>query len=199
MTWIDVILPKEADGRLKKLYDQVVDPTGHVDNILTSHSLRPRTLHAHLWLYKAAMHTKPNELSNRERELIAVCVSRSNLCTYCIDHHQTGLARIVGDSNLAEELSRASVGDIESDNLTKRERAFCDYAIKLTISPGQMEKNDVEILRRVGLSDAGILDLNQIVAYFAYANRTVNGLGIDTIGDVLGLHPSENEEGFGHS
>ncbi len=199
MTWIDVIQPQDAEGRLKKLYDQVVDHTGHVDNILTAHSLRPRTLHAHLWLYKATMHTKPNELSNRERELIAVCVSRTNLCEYCITHHQAGLARIVANDELAEELSRASVNEIQSENLTKRERVFCDYAMKLTISPGQMEKNDIVELREVGLSDAGILDLNQIVAYFAYANRTINGLGVDALGDTLGLHPSENEEGFGHS
>lgn len=199
MTWIDVIHPKDSKGRLKKLYDQVVDPTGHVDNILTAHSLRPRTLHAHLWLYKATMHTKPNELSNRERELIAVCVSRTNLCTCCITHHQAGLARIVEDEGLAEEISKASVNEIQSDNLTERERAFCDYAMKLTISPGQMEKNDIEQLREAGLSDSGILDLNQIVAYFAYANRTINGLGVDTTGDTLGLHPSEDEEGFGHS
>lgn len=199
MTWIDVIQPKDAKGRLKKLYDQVVDPTGHVDNILTSHSLRPRTLHGHLWLYKATMHTKPNELSNRERELIAVCVSRSNLCDYCITHHQAGLARIVEDEDLAEEISRAAVNEISSDKLTDRERAFCDYALKLTISPGIMEKNDIILLRKAGLTDAGILDLNQIVAYFAYANRTVNGLGVDAVGDALGLHPSEDEEGFGHS
>ena len=62
-----------------------------------------------------------------------------------------------------------------------------------------MQKNDLEPLRSVGLTDAGILDLNQIIAYFAYANRTVLGLGINTGGDILGLHPSEDEEGFGHS
>ncbi len=199
MTWIDVIAPKNAEGRLKKLYDQVVDRKGHVDNILTAHSLRPRTLHGHLWLYKAAMHTKPNELTNRERELVATCVSRSNQCEYCIRHHQAGLARIVGDEKLAEELSRASVSEIESNNITGRERAFCDYAVKLTLIPGKMKESDLNPLRKVGLSDYGILDLNQIVAYFAYANRTANGLGINTTGDVLGLHPSEDTEGFGHS
>lgn len=199
MTWIEVIEPNNAEGRLKKLYDQVVDPTGHVDNILKAHSLRPRTLHGHLWLYKATMHTKPNELSNRERELVATCVSRSNQCEYCIKHHQAGLAKIVDDEKLAEELSRASVNEINSTNLTDRERVFCDYAIKLTLTPGKMNNSDIDPLRKIGLSDYGILDLNQIVAYFAYANRTVNGLGINTEGDTLGMHPSEDTEGFGHS
>ena len=50
-----------------------------------------------------------------------------------------------------------------------------------------------------GLDDAGILDLNQVVAYFAYANRIASGLGVDLTGDTLGLSPNENEEGFGHS
>ncbi|OLS27946.1 MAG: hypothetical protein HeimC2_09740 [Candidatus Heimdallarchaeota archaeon LC_2] len=199
MTWIETIEPRDAEGRLKKLYDQVVDPTGHVDNILTAHSLRPRTLHAHLWLYKATMHTKPNELTNRERELVATCISRSNKCKYCIKHHQAGLTKIVGDEDLAEELSKASVNELKSEFITNRERVFCNYAVKLTLTPGEMKESDLEPLRQVGLSDYGILDLNQIVAYFAYANRTVNGLGVDVVGDVLGLHPSEDTEGFGHS
>ena len=105
----------------------------------------------------------------------------------------------MNDKELAIKLSKASVSESDSHLLTERERAFCDYAMKLTIAPGQMEKNDLEQLRKVGLSDAGILDLNQVVSYFAYANRIVNGLGIEIAGEILGLHPSADEEGYSHS
>ena len=187
-----------ADGTLKEIYSQVVSPDGQIDNIIKIHSLRPRTLKAHMELYKAAIHSKPNALSPRERELVGVCVSILNGCGYCVEHHRAGLARHVGDEDLAQELSLASVNQVQSSSITPRERALCIYATKLTIEPSEMNEKDLAGLRENGLDDAAILDLNQIVSYFAYANRTVLGLGVNSDGEVLGLHPDENEEGFQH-
>ena len=189
---------QEATGRLKKLYEQVMTPDRHVDRILQIHGLRPRTLAAHLSIYKAALHSKPNALSPRERELIAVCVSRLNECDYCVQHHTAGLGRHVQDQELAQELGKASVGLPSSAELTEREKAMCVYAAKLTEYPATMEESDLDDLRKAGLDDAGILDLNQIVAYFAYANRTVNGLGVEVGDEPLGLHPDEDVQGFQH-
>lgn len=198
MTWIKTVDLKDAEGELKTLYDQVKTPSGHIDNILKAHSLRPRTLVAHLALYKATIHTKPNALSPRERELVGVCVSQLNGCDYCVEHHRAGLARHLGSAQLALELSEAAIGKQASTHLTQREQALCAYATKLTKTPSQMQSYDLDALRKIGLDDAGMLDLNQIVAYFAYANRTVLGLGVSIDGEPLGLHPDENEAGFKH-
>jgi uncharacterized peroxidase-related enzyme len=198
MAWIKTLELGDAKGSLKDLYEQAKSPSGHIDNILKVHSSRPRTLQAHLFLYKAALHSKPNALTPRERELVGVCVSRLNGCEYCVQHHTAGLAGHIRDAALAEELGLASVGEASSKTLTPRERAFCAYAIKLTQTPENMMPEDLEPLRAAGLDDAGILDLNQIVAYFAYANRTVNGLGVEVAGEPLGLHPDEDQEGFQH-
>lgn len=182
MSWIEIIEPGEAKGRLESLYKGVQSPDGHVDNILKIHSLRHRTLRGHLELYKAALHSKPNGLSMRERELVGVCVSLLNECDYCVQHHRAGLARTLGgDADLAEEITRASIGEIDSENLTERERVLCDYTIKLTTDPQNMVAADLEPLRAIGLDDASILDLNQIVSYFAYANRTVNGCAMAAV------------------
>jgi len=45
------------------------------------------------------------------------------------------------------------------------------------------------------------LEINQVCAYFSYANRTVLGLGCSTKGDVLGLSPgnSENPDDWNHA
>lgn len=199
MAWIKRIEIEKAEGLLAKLYDAVKTPDGHVDHILQIHSLRPRTLKGHLELYKAALHSKPNALSQRERELLAVCVSLLNDCHYCVVHHQAGLAGHIGSVDLAEELAQASVGNRESDEITERELVMCAYARKLTLDLGNMLEEDLDAMRAIGMDDAAILDVNQIVAYFAYANRTVNGLGVNPAGEPLGLHPDENVEGFGHS
>jgi uncharacterized peroxidase-related enzyme len=199
MSWIDIVEPEDAEGRLEKIYKSVQTPDGHVDHILKIHSLRPMTLKGHLEIYKAALHSKPNGLSMRERELTAVCVSLLNKCDYCVRHHRAGLARTLGgDAAFVEEITRASVGEIESDKLTERERVLSAYTIKLTMNPQNMVAEDLAPLRAIGLDDATILDLNQVVAYFAYANRTVNGLGVEVAGEALGLHPDEDEEGFAH-
>jgi len=53
-----------------------------------------------------------------------------------------------------------------------------DYADKLTREPWNMTEADLAPLREAGLNDRGILDLNQVVAYFAYVNRVADGLGV---------------------
>ncbi len=199
MTWIRTLSFDEADEHLQKLYAQIQTPDGHIDNILTAHSLRPRTLSGHLVLYKSAMHSKPNALTPRERELVAACVSLSNECEYCVEHHRAGLARLVGDATLAGRLTEASQLRRDVSVLTQRETELCRYALKLSNAPAQMNESDLSPLRAAGLDDAGILDLNQIVSYFAYANRTVLGLGITADGEPLGLHPDEDREGYEHA
>ncbi len=63
------------------MYDDVRDPRGQVDNILSIHSLRPATLRSHLGMYRDAM-VGSRDLSRVQREMIAVVVSAANQCTY---------------------------------------------------------------------------------------------------------------------
>lgn len=52
------------------------------------------------------------------------------------------------------------------------------YAEKLTRQPGHMVREDVEVLRREGFADEDILALAEVTAYYAYANRIADGLGV---------------------
>jgi len=72
---------------------------------------------------------------------------------------------------------------------TPAEQAALAYASQLTLQPGSVGRADVKALKSAGLDDGEILEVNQVAAYFAYANRTVTGLGVDTEGEVLGLSP----------
>lgn len=82
MAWIKMIEEAEAEGRLKEMYDRMIDPrVGRVDNILKIHSLFPETLQNHYDLYKTVMYGK-HGLSRVEREMIAVVVSVVNRCHY---------------------------------------------------------------------------------------------------------------------
>ncbi len=68
--------------------------------------------------------------------------------------------------------------DWRSADLDQRRVAMLDYAVKLTAIPGEVDRSDVAALRTVGLSDRDILDLCEVVAYYAYVNRIADGLGV---------------------
>lgn len=84
------------------------------------------------------------------------------------------MLRFVKKAEVVEALKK----DYKSAPITPRQRALLDYADKLTREPGAMTEEDLAPLRKVGLNDRGILDLNQAVAYFAYVNRVADGLGV---------------------
>jgi uncharacterized protein YciW len=62
------------------------------------------------------------------------------------------------------------------------------YARKLTLAPGDMSQADVDSLKSQGLDDGEILEANQIIGYFNYVNRLLNGLGVTTDGDKVGYY-----------
>lgn len=81
MAWIHIIDDPETGSELHQIYQDQHRHAGAVANILRVHSLAPKALAAHLELYQAAMHSR-GELNQRDRELIAVVVSRANSCEY---------------------------------------------------------------------------------------------------------------------
>ena len=189
MTWIRTIAFEESTGRLRDLYERCKGGGGRVDNILTAHSLRPHTLDGHLHLYRNVLHNPANRLPTWILEAVGVYVSVLNGCRYCVDHHSQGLRRQLGDDGRWQAIHAALTADRPDVAFADRELAMFRYARRLTLTPVAMEESDVIELRDAGLDDGEILELNQVVAYFAYANRTVLGLGVTTAGDVLGTTP----------
>lgn len=200
MSWIKTVSFADATGRLKTLYDRVTGPDQNVDNIMLAHSLRPHSMEGHMALYKAVLHHYGNELPKWYLESIGVYVSYVNGCDYCFEHHYAGMQRLLGDSERAARLRRALVSEVLEDGFDAMHAAGLRYAAKLTRTPADMAEADVSALLAAGFSDGQVLEINQVTAYFSYANRTVLGLGVDVIGDALGLSPgnSENPDDWGH-
>ena len=68
--------------------------------------------------------------------------------------------------------------DYTRADLSPADRTMLDYAVKLTLSPAAVTREDVQALRDAGFDDRAILDIVQITAYFAFVNRTADGLGV---------------------
>lgn len=203
MTWIETISFDAATGRLKAIYERIKGPDDNVDNILMAHSLRPHTLEGHMTLYKYVLHHPGNTLPKWLLEAIGTYVSILNNCAYCIDHHFAGLKRLLADDARANALRiafDAQAPATAGGHLTEREIAALTYAALLTQNPADINEQDIEALRAAGLTDGEILEVNQVTAYFAYANRTVLGLGVSTEGDIIGLSPNDSNDpdNWGH-
>ena len=69
--------------------------------------------------------------------------------------------------------------DYREASLSPRERALCDFAVKLTTLAAEIDETDVEALRAEGLSDPEISDAIQVIGYFNYVTRVADGVGID--------------------
>ncbi len=195
MTWITTIAYAEASGKLKRLFDRVKGPDDNVDNIMMAHSLRPHTMEGHMVLYKNALHHSANTLPKWFLETLGVWVSSLNGCDYCVEHHFAGLARLLNDDARAARI-RAAIEerDIGALPLEGPQKMAMLYAQALTETPAEVVEPMVTGLRAGGFEDGEILEINQVVAYFNYANRTVLGLGVSTEGDIIGLSPGNSDD-----
>ncbi len=195
MSWIKTVPYNDATGKLKKLYDRVKGPDDNVDNIMMSHSLRPHTMEGHMAIYKNVLHHTGNTLPKWFLELIGVWVSALNECDYCVEHHFAGMKRLLNDDARADTLREAiEDGDVDVAPLTDAEKMALGYAAMLTLTPSKVPEEAIKALRSVGFDDGEILEINQVTAYFNYANRTVLGLGCDTDGDIIGLSPNNSDD-----
>lgn len=192
--WITNVAYAKATGKLRKLYDRIKGPDNVVDQIMMAHSLRPHTMEGHMTLYKYVLHHSANTVPKWFLETLGVHVSLLNNCSYCVDHHFAGLCRLLGDDGKASDIRAILEGGGREDILSAAQQAALDYATQLTLEPQAPDEELVIRMREAGYDDGEILEINQVVAYFNYANRTVLGLGVTTEGDILGLSPNESDD-----
>ncbi len=194
MSYIKTIPYTEAEGKLKKLYDKVKGPDDNVDNVLMVHSLRPHTLNGHMVLYKSVLHHKDNTFDKWYLEALGTYVSLLNGCDYCFDHHAEGLRKNLDDNPRFETIYQAIKDDKIELVFDTKQMAGAEYARKLTLEHTTITKEYIQTLRDRGFNDGEILEVNQVVSYFNYVNRMVVGLGVDTVDDIIGLSPNNNDE-----
>ena len=194
MTWITTVAYEESTGRVRELYDRIKGPGNNVDNIMMAHSLRPHTMEGHMAIYKNVIHHPRNTLPKWLLEAVGVYVSLINKCDYCVEHHYAGMRRLLDDDAQSDKIRAALQADDPGQAFDGRELAALEYAAALTRTPMEITSRDVDAMRAASLDDGEILEVNQVAAYFNYANRTVLGLGINKDGDILGLSPSDGDD-----
>jgi uncharacterized peroxidase-related enzyme len=176
MARIRIIPHAEATGRLKEIYDELVQKRSKLAAVHQIQSLRPESIVKHMDLYMEIMFSR-SELSRAEREMMAVVVSVANGCKYCKAHHEAALRHYVKDEPKIKSILNPSYFNI----LNEREAALCHFARHLTLNPQNHKNTDHTIqLRKAGLSDSAILDAVLVISYFNFVNRIVLALGVET-------------------
>ena len=188
IAWIDAIADEQADPVLKRSLDNARAPSGTVDNVMRVHSLRPHTMDGHVALYRAVLHNDANTLPPWLAETIGSYVCVLNNCTYSYRNHWSNARHLIGNQRRASEIEKALQADDPEAAFEGAELAMLHYARKLTLTPGAMEVTDVTAMRDAGIDDSDILEVNQVVGYFCYVHRLLNGLGVTTAGDVIGFY-----------
>jgi uncharacterized peroxidase-related enzyme len=161
---------------IRSLFEQMRAKPGFVPNVYRAYSLRPNQLRGFIALYDSIM-MDDSGLTKAEREMIAVAVSAQNHCFYCLVSHGAVLRIRAKDEVLADTIA----ANYRAADLTPRQRAMLDFAVKITNASDTCGDEDIAGLRAHGFSDEDIMDIVQTAAFFNYSNR---------VASALELHPN---------
>ena len=101
-------------------------------------------------------------------------VSSQNGCGLCEIHHTLALGAVLGDAERAHRIAL----DYHLVQLSKREHALVELALKVTHTPKTITDEDFAALRAVGLKDEDILEAIETASWFNHTNRITISVGI---------------------
>lgn len=153
----------------QKYFDICQDKLGMVPNVLRAYAFDIDKLDAFTAMYNDLM-LGESGLSKLEREMIAVVVSATNRCHYCLVAHGAAVRALSGTPELGEALiTNWRVADV-----TDRQRAMFAFAEKMTLESARISEADRQELRDQGLSDRDIWDVISVAGFFNMTNRVAS-------------------------
>ncbi len=154
-----------SDGT-KKYFALCEEKLGMVPNVLQAYAFDDKKLRAFSDMYNDLM-LGESGLTKLEREMIAVAVSSANHCYYCLTAHGATVRQLSGDPVLGEQM----VMNYRVADLTPKQMAMLDFAVKLTEAPAKIEEADRQGLRDAGFTDRDIWDIASVAGFFNMSNR----------------------------
>ena len=158
-------LPDEVKQRVL----EVQEKSGFVPNVFLALAHRPDEFRA-FFAYHDALMLRPSGLSKGEKEMIVVATSGANRCLYCVVAHGAILRIYEKKPMLADQVA---VNHRKAD-ITPRQRAMLDFAMKVCLQSAEVGESDFEALKAHGFGDEDIWDIGAITALFGLSNRMAN-------------------------
>jgi uncharacterized peroxidase-related enzyme len=158
-------MPEDIRARILKVQEK----TGFIPNVFLMLAYRPDEFRAFM-AYHDALMDKPGGLTPAEREMIVVATSAVNQCQYCIIAHGAILRIRAKNPLIADQVA----GNYRKADITPRQRAMLDFAMKVSQRAQEVGEADSVTLREHGFSDDDIWDIAAISAFFGMSNRLAN-------------------------
>jgi uncharacterized peroxidase-related enzyme len=152
---------------------QVQEKAGFIPNVFLTLAHRPDEFRA-FFAYHDALMLRESGLSKAEKEMIVVATSAANRCPYCVIAHGAVLRIYAKNPYIADQVAI----DHHHAELTPRQQAMLDFAVKLARTPEAMADQDYDRLRVLGFSDDDVWDIAAIAALFALSNRMAHVTGM---------------------
>jgi uncharacterized peroxidase-related enzyme len=175
-------LPADIRTRIVAVHEKA----GFIPNVFLAWAHRPDEFRA-FFAYHDALLEKAGGLTKAEREMIVVATSSVNHCHYCVIAHGAILRIRAKHPLLADQVA---VNYLNAE-LTPRQRAMLDFAVKVAGRSHEVSDDDFVALRGHGMTEDEIWDIGAIAALFALSNRMANVMALTpnaefyTMGRVL--------------
>lgn len=152
---------------------EIQEKTGFVPNVFLAMGHRPDELRAFM-AYHDALMERESGLTKAEREMIVVTTSGANDCLYCVVAHGAIVRIRSKDSRLSDQLAT----NHRKADITDRQMAMLDFAMKVALDSRAIGDSDIEQLSAHGFTEDDIWDVAAITAFFAMSNRMANFLSM---------------------
>ena len=154
------------ESELRDYFQVCEEKLGFVPNVLKAHAFDNQKLKAFIDMVDDLM-LGESGLSRLEREMIAVAVSAVNHCHYCLTAHGAAVRYRSNDPQLGDMIEH----NYRMAELSPKQKAMLDFAVKLTEAPDKIENGDRDLLRQLGFPDRDIWDIAAVAAFFNMSNR----------------------------
>jgi uncharacterized peroxidase-related enzyme len=159
-------LPDDIRARIV----EVQAKAGFVPNVFLALAHRPAEWRAFMAYHDALLLKDTGSLSKGEREMIIVATSAANQCLYCVVAHGAILRVYEKKPLIADQVAT----NYRKADITPRQRAMLDFALKVCTNQAAIDEADLEGLRAHGFDDEDIWDIGAITAFFGLSNRMAN-------------------------
>ncbi len=165
---------KDLPDDIREKILAVQEKAGFVPNVFLTLAHRPDEFRAFFAYHDALMLKEGGSLSKADREMIVTATSAKNGCLYCVVAHGA-LLRIYAKNPLVAD--QVAINHRKAD-ITPRQRAMLDFAIKVCLDSADVGDEDYAALRVHGFDDEDIWDIASITAFFGMSNRIANSIAM---------------------
>ena len=164
------VLPEDIRARIL----EVQEKAGFIPNVFLALARRPAEWRAFFAYHDALMLKEGGSLTKGEREMIVTATSAANQCLYCVVAHGAILRIYEKKPMVADQVAV----NYRKADITPRQRAMLDFAMKVSQRSHEIEDRDFELLHAHGFDDEDIWDIAAITAFFGLSNRMASFSGM---------------------